>query len=113
MFRAITASNSKGLRLLGKKFASNGESISALMCYDYYFNDMPDISRTSATEISELLADFLVYCGLLHRVANLQDPCKQSEILKLFNIVPSTDNTFFLCNSTYLHERILYSRTPL
>lgn len=71
------------------------------------------MSRMSATEISELLVDFLAYCRLLQSIANLQDPCKNPGIQKLFNIVPSTDNTFFLCDSTYLHERTLDSRTPL
>lgn len=113
MFQAITSSDSKALRRLGKKFASKGDSVSALMCYDHYFNDMPSVSRMAATDISELLTDFLAYCGSLHHIANIQDPCKNLGIQKLFNIVPSTDNTFFLRSSTYLHERILHSRTPL
>ncbi|KIM48469.1 hypothetical protein M413DRAFT_440213 [Hebeloma cylindrosporum] len=113
MFKAITSSDSKGLRSLGKKFASKGELISALICYDHYFSDLPNMSRMSVTDISELLADFLAYCGFLLHIANAQDPCKDPGIQKLFNIVPSTDNTFFLRTSTYLHERILASRTPL
>ena len=113
MFQAITSSDLKGLRLLGKKFALKGESVSALMCYDHYFNDIPSVSRMAATDISEFLTDFIAYCGSLHRVANTQDLCKNPGIQKLFNIVPSTDNTFFLRNSTYLHERILHSQTPL
>lgn len=113
MFQAITSSDSKALRLLGKRLASKGESVSALMCYDHYFNDMPSMSRMAASDISEFLADFLAYSGFLHRIANTQDPCKNPGIQKLFNIIPSTDNTFFLRNSTYLHERILQSHTPL
>jgi hypothetical protein len=113
MFQVITSSNSKELRLLGQKFASKGVSVSALMCYDHYFNDMPSMSRMAATDISEFLADFFAYCGFLHRIANTQDSCKNPGIQKLFNIIPSTDNTFFLRNSTYLHERILESHTPL
>lgn len=71
------------------------------------------MSRMAASDISEFLTDFLAYCGFLHRIANTKDPCKNLEIQKLFNIVPSTDNTFFLRNSTYLHEKILESQTPL
>ncbi|KAF8974058.1 hypothetical protein BDZ97DRAFT_421872 [Flammula alnicola] len=113
MFQAIKAGDAKGLRTLGKKFASKGSSASAVMCFDHCFSSLPNMYTMPLVDVSDILGDFFAYCNLLRRIVNLPNPCNSPRIQKLFSIQPSTENTFFLPNATFLHNKVLESRTPL
>ncbi|KDR84732.1 hypothetical protein GALMADRAFT_260438 [Galerina marginata CBS 339.88] len=113
MFQYIKSGDSKNLRILGKKFASQNHVTAAIMCFDHFFTTWPNMHRMSSFEICEFLCDFLEYCNLMQKIANITSPCRNPHIRKLFGIVPSTENIFFLPSTTFLHGKVIESRAPL
>ena len=113
MFRAIKSSDTTQLRDLAIKFESRKEVIQALLCFDHYFNNFPNIVVMRASELSEVLDDFHAYCRLLFSVAITPDSCNSPLIQKLFCIHPSTEKVFMLPTGTFLHKRIVESRAVI
>lgn len=113
MFHFISIGDSKNLRTLGRKFASYNHLTSAVLCFDHFFQSWPNIRNMTSAEISELLDDFLQYCGILHQLACSPNPSNNARIQRLFGIVPSSDNVFFLHRGTFLHGRVIESRATL
>ena len=113
MFQAVASYDLIQLRALGQKFASRKEVMSALLCFDHYFQNFPRIIVMEAAEISTILADFLSYCSMLREVAISPDPCNNPDIQKLFGFQASTENIFLLPEGTYLHQSFLALRATI
>ncbi|KAF8895020.1 hypothetical protein CPB84DRAFT_1782432 [Gymnopilus junonius] len=113
MFHFIDTGDSKNLRVLGRKFASDNHLTSAVLCFDHFFQSWPNIRNMSSADISELLEDFLQYCIMLQQLASIPNPSINPRIQRLFGIVPSSDNVFFLPFGTFLHARVIESRAIL
>ena len=110
MFHAIKSSDTTQLRDLGAKFASRDEVIQALLCFDHYFSNFPNLVVMDASEVSKVLDGFFRYCRLLLSVAITPDSCNSPLMQKLFCIHPSTDKAFMLPTGTFLHKKIVESR---
>ncbi len=112
MFEAIRSTSKKDLRELGKGFILKGLPIPAILCFDHYFATIPVMYTMSPSDISNVLQDFLAYCNLLQRLVNIDNPCSNRQICKLFSILPQQEGTFLLPTATYLNNRILEIRPP-
>lgn len=112
MFRLIKSQNIKALRLLGRKFGNNKQTIPAILCLEIVFTNWPNMYQMSAADISELIGDFYLYCTLMENIAHSRNPCNDPLIQRLFNIVPSGDNRFLLRKGTFIWESALKFRTP-
>jgi hypothetical protein len=110
MFHAIRWSDTTRLRDLGVKFASRNEDMQALLCFDHYFNNFPNVVVMEASEVSKVLDGFYLYCRLLFSAANTPDLCNSPLVQKLFCIHPSTEKVFMLPTGTFLHKMIVESR---
>jgi hypothetical protein len=113
MFHAIRSSDTTQLRDLGAKFASRDDVIQALLCFDHYFNNFPNIVVMGASEVSKVLDGFFRYCRLLLSVATTPDSCNSPLMQKLFCIHPSTEKVFMLPTGTFLHKKIVESRAVI
>lgn len=112
MFQLIKSHDIKALRVLGKKFNDTNQIVPAIMCLEIVFSDWPNMYQMSATDISELISDFNIYCRLMQNIGYSKDPCNDPHIMKLFNIVQSSENRFFLREGTFLYQNILKSQSP-
>jgi len=113
MFETIRVGETKKLRELGHQFARNKQTVNAVFCYDHVFQQPPNMHNMSAAEIADFLGHFLLYCDLLQTIANTPNPVHDLNIRKLFNIVPTSGNVFFLAIGTFLHDKIIDSRARL
>jgi hypothetical protein len=109
MFEAIKVGDLKLLRTLGKKMASRGDRVSAVLCFDHYFQSFPNLRNWTSLDISELLHDFLTYCRYLENLILTLNPCNRIPIQKLFRICPSSDKIFLVPNATFLHRKLTAS----
>ena len=107
MFGAIYAGDLKILRVLGKKFASKDDRVSAILCLDHYFQSFPNLRNLTSLELSELLHDFLIYCQYLENMISIPNPCNSTLIQKLFRICSSSDNILCLPSATFLHSKLI------
>lgn len=103
----------KGLCALGTKFASQENFTSALFCLDHAFNSLPTLYGWAASEVSQFLQDFLLFCRTLYRVASIPNPGQDPTVRKLFRILPSNSGHFLLPVDTFLFNEIRESRVVL
>jgi hypothetical protein len=82
--------------------------IQALLCFDHYFNNFPNVV---VMEVSEVC--FLVYCLLLFSVVNTPHSCNSPHVQKLFCIHPSTEKVLMLPTGTFLHKMFVEARVVI
>ncbi|KAF8955734.1 hypothetical protein BDZ97DRAFT_1926448 [Flammula alnicola] len=87
MFQAIKAGDAKGLRTLGKKFASKGSSTSAVMCFDHCFSSLPNMYTMTLADISDILVWFRLGGVANLDIASIPESQNAFAVLKMYQVV--------------------------
>ena len=106
MFRSIVDDHHERLAELATSFTKRGNFDAALLCFDHYFNQVPQLAERDIGKIAHDLAQFANYVGALRDLTFHEDPIDNMRCRKLFGIQPGEkDGTTVLlpCSLFYNH----------
>src|SRR5438309_1828426 len=89
MFRSIVDDHHERLAELATSFTKRGNFDAALLCFDHYFNQVPQLAERDIEKIARDLTQFANYVGALRDLAYMSG----------YDVVQELDQCHFVANS--------------
>lgn len=116
MFRSIINGQRDQLAQLANSFTDRGNLAAAMLCFDYYFSEIPSLIEQDIEKILQDLRQFSEYVSILQGLAFLEDPINDSRAERLFGIQTGEEaGTTVLLRNSLLYDHICTRRptTPI
>ncbi|KAI6044090.1 hypothetical protein EDC04DRAFT_459876 [Pisolithus marmoratus] len=97
---------------LGEEFYDGGEEAMALMAFDVFFSQLPNLHNAPPSQVDNFLRRFERYVRLVVSVVSDEIPFRatNSQVQKVFGIVPSSDLHCSFAAGSFLHRRFTQNR---
>jgi len=110
MFKIIRWREFGKLSDLASSFVQTDNPNSALLCFDYYFNQTPSLVDMDIIQMEDCLKQFFDYIHILHQVAFNVNPCTEERVWKLLGVTSNElEEHFSIPPGTLLYRHAIRS----